>query len=539
MQPVEKRPGKTRASWLGVFHPALAPGCGWVIWVVHLVLLAATLVGLYALNHYLGLSRKIPGHPLLAHFWLSLLFLLLYVLSWLGWWLWSLLAADEGEERFPDIDAAWEAALAALAKHGLSPADLPLFLVLGQPEGEETSLFRATQMPWTVENAPAYPDAPLRVYADREAIYVTCAGASLLGHHAAVLAMKVAPPEENKPAAESGAGGYNWMGSKTLQPAGASPAALEIKNIAARPEREGRAMTEDERRELRRIERRDRPHWSLLQSNEQMEVLTARLTHVCRLLVRDRYPYCPVNGILVLVPFAGSDSDQDATDTGELCRRDLATAAAALRVRCPLFALICDAETAPGFGEFVARFSEEERRQRIGQRCPLRPDFRLNQPGSRAPDSSPQTALVESLVSWVCNSVIPGWVYKKLETEKRGQEDLKPILRTNSRLFFFSDEFRERQKRFSTLLGRGLEAGDSEPPLFGGCYLAGTGRDPKSDQGFVTGVFARLLDEQNHVSWTEAALADDAARRNWARLCYVAAVVLAVVSAGLLVWMFR
>jgi hypothetical protein len=105
-------------------------------------------------------------------------------------------------------------------------------------------------------------------------------------------------------------------------------------------------------------------------------------------------------------------------------------------------------------------------------------------------------------------------------------------------LFFFSDEFRERQNRFSTLLGRGLETGDPEPPLFGGCYLAGTGRDPKSDQGFVTGVFARLLDEQNHVSWTEAALADDAASRNWARFCYVAAAVLAAVSVGLLVWFF-
>jgi hypothetical protein len=526
---------------LGVLHPALAPDRrSWVIWSLHLLLLAAVLAGLYWVNLFFDVPRKIPGYRLLAHLWLSLLFLLLYVLTWLGWWFWGLLTAEEGEARFPDIDQAWREAVAALDRAGLALDSLPLFLVLGQAEGEEPALFRATQMPWIVEQVPAAADAPLRLYADREAIYVTCAGASLLGHHARVLALKVAPPAETMPvAAEAGQVGYNWLGSKTLQPEGASPAAQEIRDIAARPGREGREMTEDERRRLRQIERRDRPHWSLLKSPDLVELLTARLTYLCRLIARDRNPYCPVNGILLLIPLAGSDSDQDATDTGELCRRDLTVAIRTFKVRCPVFALLCDLETVPGFREFVTRFSESERRQRVGQRCPLQPDYRQLQAGRQAGDQSPQTELIESLVSWVCSSVVPGWVYKKLETEKRSPEELKTVLQKNASLFFFADEFRERERRLGTLLSRGLETEEVEPLLFGGCYLAGTGPDAKTEQGFVRGVFGRLLEEQDHVSWTESALADDEACRSWARVCYLAVVLLVIGGLGLLAWVFR
>jgi hypothetical protein len=135
--------------------------------------------------------------------------------------------------------------------------------------------------------------------------------------------------------------------------------------------------------------------------------------------------------------------------------------------------------------------------------------------------------------------VVPGWVYKKLETEKRGGEELKPLLHKNASLFFFADEFREREKRLSILLSRGLETDETEPLLFGGYYLAGTGRDPKTEQGWVRGVFGRLLEEQDHVSWTESELADDAACRGWARVCYLASVLLVLGSLGVLAWIFR
>ena len=56
-----------------------------------------------------------------------------------------------------------------------------------------------------------------------------------------------------------------------------------------------------------------------------------------------------------------------------------------LLVHCPLYALVCDLETAPGFGDFIQQFSAKERLRRIGQRCHLMPDF--NQGSSRTGNS--------------------------------------------------------------------------------------------------------------------------------------------------------
>ena len=62
------------------------------------------------------------------------------------------------------------------------------------------------------------------------------------------------------------------------------------------------------------------------------------------LAVTARQPYCPLNGLLVLVPLAATDSDDDAQNTAECLQRDLQTLRAVLKVDCPQFALLCDLE---------------------------------------------------------------------------------------------------------------------------------------------------------------------------------------------------
>ena len=59
--------------------------------------------------------------------------------------------------------------------------------MLGRPQGTEEALFEGAELPLKVRGQPARDDAPIRVYAARDAIYVTCGGASLLGLHPAVL----------------------------------------------------------------------------------------------------------------------------------------------------------------------------------------------------------------------------------------------------------------------------------------------------------------------------------------------------------------
>src|ERR1700687_2916136 len=74
-------------------------------WVFRLLVLAAILVLLGFLNDWADLERVLRAPlPILRRVWLPLLFLLIYLMSWLSWWLWELLTAERGVSEFPDID---------------------------------------------------------------------------------------------------------------------------------------------------------------------------------------------------------------------------------------------------------------------------------------------------------------------------------------------------------------------------------------------------------------------------------------------------
>src|SRR5262249_6819049 len=155
----------------------------------------------------------------------------------------------------------------------------------------------------------------------------------------------------NDPFGSTEAGGEEDEVLKTLSPS--APGTLDprgavqkMANVLVQASREGRPLTKAEKRELRQIYRQDNPHRSVLKQGGLLDEQQARLEHICRLIVRDRHPYCPVNGVLVLLPLAGTDSDDDAADTGNVCQRDVAVVTRALKVHCPLFALVCDMETA-------------------------------------------------------------------------------------------------------------------------------------------------------------------------------------------------
>src|SRR5262249_8884159 len=370
----------------------------------------------------------------------------------------------------------------------------------------------------------------LHVYANRDGIYVTCAGASLLGQYATMLTGK----GDITPAAGAPVGAAQPAGEAdmfaTMRPAGRL---RDVQALLSKAREENRSLTDEEQREVRRLMGEDEAEYAkqlrksqpqLLRDAAQLEYHTARLQHLCRLIVRDRRPYCPINGTLMLVPFAGTDSEDDATQSGELCRRDLAAARNVLKVHCPLFALACDLETAPGFREFIDRFELKERQRRVGQRFPLAPDV----------NGDALAAMIDGGVQWICNSVFPNWVYKMFRLESSGKDDPAKLIRGNVALYQLMSQIRERQKRLSRILTRAVLSDKGGPPLFGGCYLAGTGRDPAHEQAFVAGVFRRLIDEQNYVSWTDEALAAEAECNRWTGIGYgfITLLVIAGVAAA-------
>src|SRR5262249_51303889 len=246
--------------------------------------------------------------------------------------------------------------------------------------------------------------------------------------------------------------------------------------------------------------------------------------YLCRLIARDRRPYCPLNGILILLPFAATDSDQHAATAGSLCRADLAATRAAARVYCPLLLLVCDPGSAPRFPQFVKPFPAEQRQRRLGHRCPLAPDL-------STPDIA---AMIAQSSEWVCQSMFPNWVYKLFRLERSPQEDAVSMTEGNVELYRLMSQMRLRQKRLGQIAVRAVQARDSSPPLLGGCYVAATGADPANDQAFVPGVFRRLLENQNYLSWTEQALEEDAAQQRWTTIGYAAMALAAAALVGVL-----
>ena len=56
--------------------------------------------------------------------------------------------------------------------------------------------------------------------------------------------------------------------------------------------------------------------------------------------------------------------------------------------------------------------------------------------------------------------------------------------------------------------------------MVAGFYLAATGMNPEKDQAFVPGVFQQLVQNQNAVTWTQDALAEEADYRRWTTYGY-------------------
>src|SRR4051794_21603111 len=201
-------------------------------WTAHVLVVVVVVILLGIVNHTGGLDRVLRTRWLgLYRVWLPLLFLLGYTLFWLIRWLYWLLG-PEGPGAFDDIEDAWTKARGQLEAAGIVLTETPLFLVLGRPGGSLESLFAATRMPFQVRHAPRDEPAPLHVYASREAIFVTCEGASLLPVQAARLSEALLPLPAAGPAPltdlldqGSGVRGQESGGGDTSSPA-PGPSAL-------------------------------------------------------------------------------------------------------------------------------------------------------------------------------------------------------------------------------------------------------------------------------------------------------------------------
>src|SRR5205807_6868667 len=138
----------------------------------------------------------------------------------------------------------------------------------------------------------------------------------------------------------------------------------------------------------------------------------ARLRHLCRLIIRDRQGFCPLNGLLVLLPITAADPKADILEVASSCRTDLTVVLETCRLRCPVLFMVCDLEKLDGFGELVERLPSGQVSKRMGRRFPLVPDL--------SPGEVPASG--QGAVDWTGNTRFPSMVCCLFHVETPGGE---------------------------------------------------------------------------------------------------------------------
>lgn len=440
---------------------------------------------------------------------------------------------EGGRSRFADIDRAWEEGIAALAREGLSLADCPLFLVLGlRNERQVRTLMNATGVSFAVFGAPEGGSNPLYFYAVKDypfrkderwnIVYLVLTDASqcsrlvALATDAAGRKKLAAAPDDTVRLREAQSAGLRATlpeaapgealratATSTAEAVADNPPPVNLRGTmdlghAGTPSPLGVGVAEQ----------------AVMLDQPDQTLQTERLAHVCRLLVRARDPFCPLNGVVVASPFGLLRRGVDQVRAlAQAVRQDLRAIQEHALLRCPVLALIGRMEHEPGFGELVRRVGAgPAMEQRIGMRF---------EPWNLA---TPER--LEALAVHACDR-IEGNVYDLFKQadgyNKPGNGKLYNLLcRTRS-------GFVDLLKLYLAQ-GFGQQAPDEQPMLFAGCYFAATGEIERL-KGFLKAVVCdRMLENQDNLQWTDEALRRDAACEAWAKVGMLASGVLIVTT---------
>jgi type VI secretion system protein ImpL len=231
-------------------------------------------------------------------------------------------------------------------------------------------------------------------------------------------------------------------------------------------------------------------------------------------LIRSWNPECPpLKGVVVVFPIRWA-GQPDSVKWAAAIRDDLQALQRALQVRCPVFAVFTEMETAPGFGELLCRMPDNFKQGRCGFGVPASKSF-----GGE---------LIQGGIDWMARW-FHGWAINLMG------EDLLNYA-ANQRLFSLDQEFRRYRKRLKALVEVAFSSHQSaEPALFRGCYFAATGaaaQERAFASALLGGPLGRVHTEQRATRWTMAAVEADRAIR---RVAVVIGIVGALLS--LLGWM--
>ncbi len=453
-------------------------------WVLHVLAVLTVLLLLGFIQWFFDIGRFISAPlPYLRQAWLPTVGLLIYLNMWLIWLVWRLYDPNPTSSPWPDIDYSWNQVTAALYRSGIDPSKVPLFLILGRPPSGTSVLFESARLPLDINGVPEAQLSPVQVFAGKQAAFIVCSDTCLLGLFGDRVS-NLAPSflgtlASQTPATSSG------TGSSLPESSPAGPELSKMMPALAGPESQGPSQEE-----IRPLSR----------DPEALARCQSRLEHVCRLLRGMRHPWCPVNGIVALLPEQCTADEFMASQGGILAQRDLAMAIRTLGVEVPVITLFSGGEGIPGFREFLGLIPKEKRDQRLGKPIPL----------ALVKDDVRRSEIIRKTIHWQCAELIPRLIMRTFQMRVAdaggGRMQFSQLdTRTNRQLIRLIRAIRTRRDTMGSLCVRLIEGNPDNRVRLSGCYLAATGT-VRRGQGFLTDLFAQLFEGQNFVAWTHQAV---------------------------------
>ena len=399
--------------------------------------------------------------------------------------------------RWPDILAAWNAAMLELNHQRIAITDVPLFIVLGgSSDEEEKRIFADSPSELTVRASPAGA-AGLHVWGGADAVYVSLSRSSQLSdlsrrgsedtqtvsreeprtlvtdHRGMVIGEEVSSAETG-----GGTASVTRRHGEDSAPATRSPGSLRL--------------------------------------HEEMRM---RLRYVCELVRRERGGLAPINGTLAILPWNMIERGEAETmAVGRALGEDLASLGRGMGVRAPVVALLLCTTPDQGVAELILRTPPGERQSRIGQRFPT---------GLVA--TSEQLGALASRACGAVEDLIQGRLLRTPDVLV--QKDNAALVALLSRVRC------DLSARLAWILQRAFVAAEGDttalPPFISGCYLAscGEGRD---QQAFIGGALEKLLDSQGDLEWAPGVESSDIQALRIARLLWAISAAAAIAFATFL-----
>lgn len=459
------------------------------------VALATLLLALFG-----GLLHRrwtIEAVPLIRDYWAAILFIACYVFVRS---LLTLIKAFSGQDdgSLADFEMVWNEGVDALAAAGLDLRSLPVFLLVGLREEDEQNFLASARFSPSCVSPPEDVASPLRFFANREAVFVSCSGASAISAQAEVAASR--PPAAVISARVNDE--HTWTGDEIQRHSDAE------------------ATWEPDQFEDVNTEHLSNPALPpptpALVDEEELLRRSGRLQHLCRLVSRTRAPFCPINGALVLIPIAWGETGGPAEARfAERVEQDLRILHAGLRLQFPVVCLFTGLQYQGDIRELIKRVREAE------------PAFVPNvRAGAHFPQGLP---LNRENGAWVIDKGLDWfrmWIYASYTDQ--------PSHSTNPQIYRFYCRLHGLRSGLIALVERGFgPLITREPVRLCGCYFCSISEKPK-EQAFVKGVIRKLIDEQDNVAYPKARIARDRMYGVLGLACCLLIAVLACTDVALL-----